>query len=323
MNAASLGEPRVLGVLVGVHRAAEDHDRVPVRRGRRRLRLRSPRPTGRGGRPARPTTRSNSPPPPVAAGSWTTERTRTRPTASRRSEQRQLGRRRLDAAGRRDARLVEQPTEDLRAPRGEVVAVVVEERVDLLGLARRAARAARPTPRAPPPSRASRSGRPRCSARGCSRSARCARGTGRTPPGASPRRRAARRSRRGSAGCRARRRRARSPRGTRACRPLGLLHPRAVPELDSGTSGASRSGRPGELGLRRRGLGEPRVVLEEDAAELPGQLERLERGPEEPERVVGRLALVPGHRRRRLDVEREPVRGPPAQRSVTAGSGSA
>ena len=51
-------------------------------------------------------------------------------------EERQLGRRRLDAAGRRDARLVEQPSQDAGAPRGEVVAVVVEERVDLLGLVR-------------------------------------------------------------------------------------------------------------------------------------------------------------------------------------------
>src|SRR5688572_21230423 len=84
--------------------------------------------------PRSTTTRSNSPPPPVGESSWTTDRTRMWPTLAM-LEQRQLGRRGLDAACRRDARLVEQPTQDLGAPGGEVVAVVVEERVDLLGLA--------------------------------------------------------------------------------------------------------------------------------------------------------------------------------------------
>ena len=232
MKPISPAEPRVLRVLVGVHRAAEDHDRVPVAAAARARRRRSRRPSGRAWSPRSTTTRSKSPPPPVGVGSWTTERTRIRPTVaaalgpawlrechpgrtpsgrgrlagreamSRRDcgggaivgnrwlpglEQRQLGRRRLDPARRRHARLVEQAAQDLRAARREVVAVVVEQRVDLVRLVRRAAGAARPTRRAPPASRASRTGRRRCR-RGCSRSARCGRGSGRRRRGGSPRR---------------------------------------------------------------------------------------------------------------------------------------
>ena len=84
--------------------------------------------------------------------------------------------------------------------------------------------------------------------------------------------------------------------------------------------GARAARRPGELRLRSRALREPRVVLEEDAAELSEELERLEGGPEEVERLVGRLALVPGHRGGGLHVEPVGVRR--AQRSVTAGRGA-
>src|SRR5699024_116478 len=86
---------------------------------------------------------------------------------------------------------------------------------------------------------------------------------------------------------------------------LLLLHPRAVPELDERDERGEPFGGVHQLLLRGAGLDEPRVVLEQDAAELAGELERLERRPELPEGTVGRLALVPGHRRRRLDVERE------------------
>src|SRR5262245_46242084 len=50
------------------------------------------------------------------------------------SEERRSDRRRLDGARRLDPRLVEQTAEDRRAARGEVVAVVVEHRVDLVCL---------------------------------------------------------------------------------------------------------------------------------------------------------------------------------------------
>ena len=78
----------------------------------------------------------------------------------------------------------------------------------------------------------------------------------------------------------------------------------------SGTSGARRAGARASSAFAASRLREARVVLEEDAAELAGELERLERRPEEAERLVGRLALVPRHRRRRLDVEGEVVGRP-------------
>ena len=96
-----------------------------------------------------------------------------------------------------------------------------------------------------------------------------------------------------------------------------------MPELDERDERREPLGRARELRLRRVRLHEPRVVLEQDAAQLARELERLERRAELAERRVGRLALVPRHRRRRLDVEREVVGRPPAHRSVTAGSGSA
>ena len=105
--------------------------------------------------------------------------------------------------------------------------------------------------------------------------------------------------------------------------PLCLLEPRAVAELDERHERREARRGASELGLRRLALREARVVLEEDAAELAGELERLERGPEEPERLVGRLALVPRHRRRRLDVKGEVVGRPagPALRHGGVGQG--
>src|SRR5207249_4366917 len=111
--------------------------------------------------PAASTTSSKTPP--GALGPWVTESTRTQPTlfgsaAPNAAKQPSSGIfarpesahrvasgldaleecrrqcRRLDASARRDSGLVEQPAQDRRASRREVVAVVVEHRIDLVGL---------------------------------------------------------------------------------------------------------------------------------------------------------------------------------------------
>ena len=89
----------------------------------------------------------------------------------------------------------------------------------------------------------------------------------------------------------------------------------------SGTSGSRRSRTASSSRLRLGRLHEARVVLQEDPAELPGQLERLERRAELGERLVGLLGrLVPRHRRVRLDVEdelgRRALRPAPGHRGV-------
>ena len=120
------------------------------------------------------------------------------------------------APSRRDPGLVEEPAEDHRAPRREVVAVVVEQGVDLVRLRRRGRRLGDPLgqllvgvhpvePVATLPARMFQVFALRPWKR-----------TNET--GGSRRRRAARRSWRESAGRRPRRRPARSARGTRACR---------------------------------------------------------------------------------------------------------
>ena len=69
-------------------------------------------------------------------------------------------------------------------------------------------------------------------------------------------------------------------------------------------------GDPLELGERFGRLHEARVVLEQDPAQLPGQLQRLDRRPEGGKRRVVRLALVARHRLVRLHVEGELGRCP-------------
>ena len=70
---------------------------------------------------------------------------------------------------------------------------------------------------------------------------------------------------------------------------LGLFEPGAGGGLlDERDERREALGRPRELGLRGRRLREARVVLQEDALELPRQLEGLERSPEQEERLVGR-----------------------------------
>ena len=89
-------------------------------------------------------------------------------------------------------------------------------------------------------------------------------------------------------------------------RPLVLLEPGAVPELDERDERIEQRADARELGFRLGRLHEPRVVLEQDPAELPGELERLERRAELGERRVVRLGrLVAGHRGVRLHVEHE------------------
>ena len=145
-------EPGVLSILVGLHRPAEDHDGAPERRfapgaappsatTQRSSRCRRAR--RRPSRRARPRR--------CGPGSWTTESTRTGgdPTVGQKRRSSVGGGSTPPAAG--IPRLVEEPAEDLRAPRREVVPVVVEERVDLLRLAGESGdRLARPTPRTPP-----------------------------------------------------------------------------------------------------------------------------------------------------------------------------
>ena len=90
-------------------------------------------------------------------------------------------------------------------------------------------------------------------------------------------------------------------------RALVRVHPGAVAKLDQGHERFQPAARPCELVLRLLRLHEARVVLEQDAAELPRQLQRLERTPEGRERGVARLPFVEGHRGARLDVEREVI----------------
>ena len=75
-NDGLVGEPGMLGVLVGVHRTAEDHDRVVARRGVERRGIVRDHQTRSSRSPRSSTRSSKSPPPPVEPGSWTTDRTR-------------------------------------------------------------------------------------------------------------------------------------------------------------------------------------------------------------------------------------------------------
>ena len=72
-----VGEPRMLCVLVGVHRAAEDHDRV-VASGASSAEASWAMLTRSSRSPRSSTRSSKSPPPPVEVGSWTIESTRIR-----------------------------------------------------------------------------------------------------------------------------------------------------------------------------------------------------------------------------------------------------
>ena len=88
-------------------------------------------------------------------------------------------------------------------------------------------------------------------------------------------------------------------------RPLVLVEPGAVPELDERGQRVEERCRGGELGERRARLDEARRVLEQDAAELPGPLERLERLAEGGERRLAVRLAVAGHLSARLRVEDE------------------
>ena len=59
-------------------------------------------------------------------------------------------------------------------------------------------------------------------------------------------------------------------------RALVELHPGAVAELDQRHERVEPVAGAGELGLRLGRLDEARVVLEQDSAELAGELERLD-----------------------------------------------
>ena len=78
-----------------------------------------------------------------------------------------------------------------------------------------------------------------------------------------------------------------------------------MPELDERNERVEEVADGLELGLRLGRLDESRVVLEQDPAELPGELERLERRAELGERRGLLRGLVARHRRVGLDVERE------------------
>ena len=138
----------------------------------------------------------------------------------------------------RDAGLVEQSAEDHRAPRREVVLVVVEERVDLVRLLGEPPIGRDPLGQLLRRSTSSRSGRRTCR-RGCSTSSSCGRGSGCRRRGGSPRTPAGRRSRRASPARRPRRTRSRAARGRRACPPA----PRARARSGAGTRRAARAGR--------------------------------------------------------------------------------
>ena len=84
--------------------------------------------------------------------------------------------------------------------------------------------------------------------------------------------------------------------GQRAGR-LALLEPRAVAELDERHERRQALVHPFELGERLARLDEARVVLDEHSAQLPRQLERLERGAELPVGLVEIGRPVQRHRR--------------------------
>ncbi len=234
-------------------------------------------------------------------------------------------RRRLDAAGRRDAGLVEEPAQDQGAPRREVVAVVVEEGVDLVRRGRERAELLDPLlelRRRVHPVEALRRllglDVPRLLVPPVEAHVGDAVGRFRVP---------------GDDVGRARHRRVdrdvREPRALEEVEGRGAflrLHPRAVTELDERDE-RRQTGRDAlELFERSGRLREPRVVLEEDPAQLSGQLERLDRCAERGERRVGRLSVVVGHRLVGLHVERElrwcalrPVSGHAGIRQVVVG----
>ena len=135
MKATSLRSHGCSVVLVGVHRAPEDHHGVPAPGSPGAA---SPFATIHRSRwSARLDDDALEEPAATRDGRVVDDREHAHPaTVARRQEwsERQLGRRRLDAARRRDAGLVEQSAQDHRAARREVVAVVVEQRVDLVRL---------------------------------------------------------------------------------------------------------------------------------------------------------------------------------------------
>ena len=223
-------------------------------------------------------------------------------------------------ARRRDPRLVEQPAEDHRAPRREVVAVVVEERVDLVGLLGEALR------RADPLRELLVGVEPVEAVGGAAAADVPGLGVAAVEADHRDRVRRGRDARRDVRGAGERRidRDVREPlllEEAERVRALVELHPGAVAELDQRHERVEPVAREGELGLRLGRLDEPGVVLEQDAAELARELERLDRRAELGKGAVGRLALVEGHRRARLDVEGELVRRPlgPAPRHVGVG----
>jgi len=239
-----------------------------------------------------------------------------------RSEQRHLGGRQVEPAGRGDPGLVEQAAEDHRTARREVVAVVVEERVDLVRLLGEAAR--RPDPLGQllvgvQPVEAV-GGAAAADVPGLRVTAveanhgdgmRCRGDPGRDVRG--PRQRSVHRH---------------------VGEPLLLeepervrafvgIHPRAMTELDQRHERLEPGEHACELVLRLLRLDEPRVVLHQHATQLPRELEWLDRAAESGEGCVGRLALVEGHRGAGLDVEGELVGSPlgPAPRHVGVGKG--
>src|SRR5262245_40725056 len=230
--------------------------------------------------------------PPGTLGPWVTESTR---TARAYSEQRRCSRWRLDAPGGRDAGLLEQAAEEDRASRREVVAVVVEHGVHLVGLACESSELLDPLLElvllvhpVEPVGRLLRLDVPRLLV---------------APVEADichvPRRL---RMPRDDVG---------RPRHRRVDRDVGeavplqecervrallRLHPRSVPELDERYERLEPRANPLELRKRLGGLLDPRVVLQEDPTQFPRQLERLDGGAELGERLVARLSLVPRHR---------------------------
>ena len=96
-----------------------------------------------------------------------------------------------------------------------------------------------------------------------------------------------------------------------------------MPELDERHERRQAAGCPLELGERLARLREARVVLEQDAAELARQLERLERGAKRAKGVVGRLASCQVIAAFALTWKTNPSGVRSAQRPVTSGSGRA
>ena len=89
---------------------------------------------------------------------------------------------------------------------------------------------------------------------------------------------------------------------------LVVSEPRAVPELDERNEGVEERLHLRELLLRLVRLDEAGVVLHQDPAQLPGELERFDRRPEGCERLSLVRLLVVRHRRVRLHMEDELVR---------------